>query len=218
MCNCGKKRGGGGAVPVGGGCVGPGCARAVVRAIPLDVTPTPAPMPAIRARAAPRVFVTPVLPVAAPPPVTGDDLPIVDPVLWGPHLWRFLHIAAQHCIPSVSRKSIWDQMLGVLTTGLPCPECREHYTAWLTANPLLADESTGLPGPVQEWILAIHNQVNQRKGVAEWTPEQCVAAYRIADPIERNNAMMAALTAARDAGVATTVYTTGTRLMMRGVE
>ena len=208
-------------MPVGGGgCVGPGCApRAVVRAIPLAAAaaaPAPA-APLVRARAAPRVFVTPVVPVAAAP-VTGDDLPTVDPVLWGPHVWRFLHIAAQHCIPSVSRKGIWDQMLGVLTTGLPCPECREHYTAWLAANPLLADESTGLPGPVQEWILALHNQVNQRRGMAEWTAEQCAAVYRIPDPVTRNDEMVAALTAARDAGVASTVYTTGTRLMMRGIE
>ncbi len=190
--------------------MGPGCTpRVVVRAV-APAPPTPAP----RARATVAIAV----PTPTPTAIVGDALPTVDPVLWGPHVWRFLHIAAQHCIPSVRRLGIWQEMLGVLATGLPCPECREHYTAWLAANPLYVDDSTGLPGPIQAWILALHNQVSQRKGAPEWTPEQCAEAYRIADPIARNDALVDALTSALNAGVATTVFVTGQRLMMRGIE
>jgi hypothetical protein len=200
MCNCGKKR----AAAAGGGGGPP---RAPV-AVPVPA-PTSAP---VRSRIQQRVVPVRATPAPAPPP----ELPIVDPALWGPHLWRFLHIAAENTVPRMSRRRYWEALLTAMRTGLPCPECTEHYVAWHTGHPFAVDRRVGLTVAARDWVRALHNAVNVRRGVAEWTPEAVTAAYGGATGGGRAGAR-AALDAAAAAGVGPGVIAAGRALLDRVV-
>jgi hypothetical protein len=165
------------------------------------------------------------VPVPTPPPrqtgrmPTEEELPTVDTEIWGPHMWRFLHIASQGTIAAVSRAWAWERLLTEMATGLPCPDCRAHYGAWLAAHPLnYPFRGTTTPQNLftqaQDWVLALHNAVNVRRGVAEWTPEEVAAteAYRGGRPAAR-----AALAAAAAAGVAPWVITAGEIVISRAM-
>ena len=216
MCNCGAKRraaaiaaaggGGGGGAPRG--CSGPGCG--VVRAAPVALTPTP-PARAVRTvRSGP--FVAPVVvpvvaPVAAPTQMpTEEELPTVDTELWGPHMWRFLHSAAENTVGTTRRKKYWNALLSAMRTGLPCPDCREHYGIWLEAHSFSElPPGANLQVAIKAWINALHNAVNVRREVAEWTAEQTTAMYATGG----RGAAREALAAAAAAGVAPWVITAG---------
>jgi hypothetical protein len=58
-----------------------------------------------------------------------------------------------------------------MKTGLPCQECTDHYRAWFATHPV--------DGSVSLWLLALHNDVNRRRGFPEWTAEQMLAAYPV---------------------------------------
>jgi hypothetical protein len=131
----------------------------------------PAMAPAMAAPS-PRIFVR-------PPPVVVPAGNGIDTALWGPHLWRALHTAAQFTDNAYQRKE-WKRLLNDMKSALPCPECSAHYNAWISANP------PNLPPPVtgtdlqvalSSWLLALHNDINVRNGKEPWTLEQVAATY-----------------------------------------
>ena len=210
MCNCGKRRvvtaapaGGGGGRAATGGCVGPDCPKGL-----LAVPPVPAPPPV---RAAPgsiplsyrRRQGAPVVVAAAPPaPVpTGPapvdvGLPIVDPVLWGPHVWRFLHVAASLPPSRLRAREKWRAVLEALRTALPCPECTGHYQAWHRSHPFRSMMgSSGVRRAAIRWVLDLHNDVNKRRGVAIWTQAQAEAAVAGVSVADARAALEAAIAA-----------------------
>jgi hypothetical protein len=226
MCNCGaaKRRAAAAAAAGGGaprGCVGPGCG--VVRVAPVALAaaaPVPAPTARAMRRAAP-LIATPTLMVAATPvhpPTrmpTEEELPTVDTEIWGPHMWRFLHAAAEQTGGSLRLKREWDALLEAMRTGLPCPDCREHYGSWMDTHPFVAPAANAkLHLLIRAWILALHNAVNARRGVAEWTSEQVSAteAYRGGRATARE-----ALAAAAAAGVAPWVIAAGESVIERAM-
>ncbi len=158
------------------------------------------------------------MPRLAPPqpvavPVAPVELPIVDPALWGPHLWRFLHIASERSVGGISRKREWDALIAAMQTGLPCPECTEHYNTWVATMPFEATEATGLRDPVRGWIQGLHNAVNLRREVPVWTSEEVTAAYAgLAHAAARE-----ALTAAGAAGVGSWVIAAGEQVIRRAM-
>jgi len=197
MCNCGARRRA--AMAAGGGCVGPGCTRSLPVAVPVAVpVPVPvagrsvvAPAPAAATAPAPpqktmtimrrvrgrlvRVTI-PVPAVAVPAPAPVDDGPdltdsgleTVDPAIWGPPLWRFLHSAAARA-GNGTGDHVWTTVLEAMKTGLPCQECTDHYRTWFATHPV--------DGSVSTWLLALHNDVNRRRQIPEWSAEQLTAAY-----------------------------------------
>ena len=76
--------------------------------------------------------------------------------------------------------------MDAMKTGLPCPDCSAHYNAWYRSHPLrypIIGSRISLPVAYRtntiRWILALHNDVNQRIGSAggSWSVEQVIAAY-----------------------------------------
>lgn len=116
-------------------------------------------------------------PSMAPAP-SAVSLPIVDTSIWGPPLWKVLHIAAQATI-SKGRQTQWKLILNTLLTGLPCPDCTAHYTAWYRAHPLgISLFPKRNSRQIATWLLDLHNNVNQRTGRPVWTAAQLDAAYQ----------------------------------------
>lgn len=107
-----------------------------------------------------------------PPP-----LATVDTSVWGPSLWKILHIASMR---SGNRNSVslWRMIFEAMKTGLPCPDCSGHYNVWYRTHPL----RIGLmPNVFQEaiirWILDAHNDVNRRTGKPIWNIRQLTVTY-----------------------------------------
>ena len=164
MCGCGKRR------AVGG---------EGVRAI--DTTVVPTVVPTVAPRAVPTVVHT-VVPTAVRPAgarPAARHVPsvrriirqqyvieptIIDPVIWGPPLWRLLHTLAELRHTDTD----WPHLLTTLRSCLPCPDCTNHYNAWIDRHPTNGD--------MKAWVLALHNDVNRRNGVIQWTPDMVSAS------------------------------------------
>jgi hypothetical protein len=86
--------------------------------------------------------------------------------IWGPHLWMILHSAAERIgLPQLRRlpqeeARIWINLLGSLRYSLPCPHCKQHYTAYYLANPIKVFNRD----IIRQWLYNLHCQVNSRNG------------------------------------------------------
>jgi len=108
----------------------------------------------------------------------AESLPIVDTSIWGPPLWKILHIAAAATITK-GRQTQWKLILNTLLTGLPCPDCTAHYTAWYRTHPIgITLFPKRISRQIVTWLLDLHNNVNLRTGRSVWTAAQLDAAYQ----------------------------------------
>lgn len=149
----------------------------------------------------------PSAPAPAPAPPAGPEpvdvgLPIVDPVLWGPHVWRFLHVAAALPVARSRGREQWRALLTALRVALPCPECTGHYQAWYRAHPFrVMMGGAAVRRAAMAWVLDLHNDVNRRRGVAVWSPAQVEASVAGAGVAEARAALEAAIGAGVGAGL-----------------
>lgn len=136
------------------------------------------------------------------------SLPTFHTHIWGPSLWKSLHIAA--IVRSESPQ--WPSILSAMTTGLPCPECSAHYNNWHKRQypsnrnirvfrpiPFLSNRAIRRPPQpltpstsISVQLLGLHNEVNQRLGKPQWTMERLVDSYGI-DTMKLKDDAIAAL-------------------------
>ena len=107
--------------------------------------------------------------VVRPPP--PETLVIYDTKVWGPLLWRAIHTAAEVTEGRNDIDGLWNDFVFELQMSLPCPDCMQHYRAWVSANPWTGS------GEVRQWWANLHNAVNARKGVAPWSLEEVAVAH-----------------------------------------
>ena len=144
---------------------------------------------------------------AAAAAAAAAALPTVDTSIWGPPLWKALHVAAEF-----SDGPQWNGILSAMITGLPCPDCSAHYSVWYKQQfpppppprsmyrriPFNrrrqppAPTPVILPIPIQTRILALHNEVNTRLGKPVWTVADVSAQYG-GDKQTQKDAAIAAL-------------------------
>jgi len=147
MCGCNKAR--------------PAGAAATVRTTP-NMT-----------RAAPRMAFAARAAAPAPVSVATYALATLDTSEWGPQLWKALHVAANSPTAG-SNLQWWETLLNELRQGIPCPDCRAHYSAWYRSHPLTNRPASIIPirRPVSvsigQWINDLHNDVNRRTGKPTW--------------------------------------------------
>lgn len=113
-------------------------------------------------------------PAAQPPPL--PTLPTLDTSVWGPPLWKTMHIAAQ-CTGVKSRQTLWVKLFKELRTGLPCPDCSAHYNAWLNTHPVRLSLVPNGGVDMGKWLLSLHNDINRRNGKPLWTLMQVSTGY-----------------------------------------
>lgn len=94
------------------------------------------------------------------------------PEVMGPWIWRFLNLAAVRWEPASHEffLSVCDQIVVLLE----CPICREEWRRILATTP-----PTYISSRKQacEWVLGVHNSVNQRLGKTLFTYSQMVSEY-----------------------------------------
>jgi hypothetical protein len=94
----------------------------------------------------------------------------MDPQVWGPHAWTFLHLSALHADRSGGRKE-WKSLMGSFVMNLPCNECKKHAQAYWSSYEYQEDSSAF------EWTLAFHNKVNVRLGKKELSLEKALKIW-----------------------------------------
>ena len=116
-------------------------------------------------------------PVVAP---VAEDDGIIDPVIWGPSLWKVLHTMAVKAAGDES----WPAVLDALRAALPCPECSYHYNAWGKRFPVTRSIDIG------EWLLNLHNDVNRRTRRQPWTAAMISDTYSKVTSLDAAMAML----------------------------
>ena len=107
----------------------------------------------------------------------AESLPIVDTSIWGPPLWKVLHIAA-HATITKGRQSQWKLILNTLLTDLPCPDCTAHYISWYRTHPIgISLFPNRNNRQIVIWLLNLHNDINIRTGRPVWNAAQLDATY-----------------------------------------
>jgi hypothetical protein len=104
--------------------------------------------------------------------------------VWGPPLWTILHTAAERFgsimlryLPKEEQR-IWGGLLMSLRYSLPCPQCKKHYTDYVSKHPIIFQ-----PSAIREWLYQLHSEVNQRLGRANsLTLEEAQEYYRAPIP------------------------------------
>jgi len=87
------------------------------------------------------------VPAVAPLPTYNADTAV-----WGASLWRILHTMAEY--------SLWNNLLHLLNTYIPCVQCRQHFSSYLQNNPVDVSDR----GALSLWMFTLHNDVNGRLG------------------------------------------------------
>jgi len=78
-----------------------------------------------------------------------------------------LHSACERIGGKQEESRIWLGLLQSLRYSLPCPRCKQHYTAYMSETPL---------GPItreniRRWLYLLHEQVNGRTDKPSFSPD-----------------------------------------------
>ena len=111
-----------------------------------------------------------------------------DPLKWGPILWKYLHILAEHLgfsgnsIVDTDQANYMETIISSLHLIIPCKDCQSHTAEYINYNPL--PSLKGLQGEplrrtVGNWLFYFHNNVRSMKQQQSmlYTPEECVTMY-----------------------------------------
>jgi hypothetical protein len=89
----------------------------------------------------------------------------MNPEVWGPHAWIFLHsitLAYPDC-PTTKDKQVAKTFFGGLQDVLPCGNCQTNYKKNLKKYPL-TDKTLSSKKELVKWLIDIHNLVNLETG------------------------------------------------------
>ena len=100
----------------------------------------------------------------------------MDPQLWGPHLWYFLHtISFEYPItPTWTQKKEMTDFLVALQYIIPCEHCRFHYKNYLLDYPPSLENQTKFI----IWMVNLHNNINVRLGKPQKPYEEVLEFYQ----------------------------------------
>jgi hypothetical protein len=97
---------------------------------------------------------------------------------WGEPCWQFFHVMAETVREdrfAVARSDIL-QIIAMMCSNLPCPDCAAHATQYLAAHQGLRGANT--KDALRLALCAFHNSVNQRKGrLPLFDPADLAATY-----------------------------------------
>ena len=99
----------------------------------------------------------------------------MDPTVWGPHAWIFLHSIAL-AYPSCPSKEDKDKIKNFFTdleNIIPCDKCRSNYKNHITKYPL-TDKILCSKENLVKWSIDIHNSVNKMLGKPELSYEEAL--------------------------------------------
>ena len=101
----------------------------------------------------------------------------MDPEVWGPHGWQFLHsiTLAYPDNPTLEDKNNHAQFFNGIQNILPCQSCRDHYTQNLQALPV--EQHLENKESLFRWLVDIHNRVNVKNNKREYSYDEVTKLY-----------------------------------------
>lgn len=105
---------------------------------------------------------------------------------WGPHIWRVMHSmslkAGSVSLPLMREDETraWAALIPALGLMLPCPDCREHFAAWIAGHPIkpfLTVPYSEKGEWIRRWLYDLHSNVNKRLGKAYVPYDQLAAIH-----------------------------------------
>lgn len=102
-----------------------------------------------------------------------------DPKKWGPHLWAYMHYAAANYPDNPSEKDIREMInwLCALPVTIPCDSCRIHYRRYIETNKPILPQICSDKTKLFNFLVDIHNKVNERNNKPTVTYEQARKIY-----------------------------------------
>lgn len=97
----------------------------------------------------------------------------MNPSVWGPPFWRFIHLAALAYPrrPDSDDIASYRQFFFALAKVIPCPVCANNYFEHLIELPIDPFLKTGR---LFEWTVEIHNMVNRENGKTVLSAEEAL--------------------------------------------
>jgi len=101
----------------------------------------------------------------------------MDPNIWGPHAWQFLHSITLSYPENPSEKDRENhiQFFNILKDILPCEKCRIHYAQNLQTYPI--ENHLENKESLFRWLVDIHNRVNIDNGKKEYSYDEVTKLY-----------------------------------------
>ena len=102
----------------------------------------------------------------------------IDPKIWGPSSWKFMHYITIGYPenPSQEVKSSTYNFFTSLKNILPCEKCRYNFGYHLNNRPL-TNEILSSRNKLINWLIDIHNDVNIATGKSTLTYDQALTTY-----------------------------------------
>ena len=101
--------------------------------------------------------------------------------VWGPLMWKILHITAHNSgkMGNITEKNTWLKILDVLKNIIPCDECRTHYKNYINSHKFRPNTSSPVAFReyVMRWFWEFHNAVNVSLEKLTFTYDDMVAVY-----------------------------------------
>ena len=99
----------------------------------------------------------------------------MDPELWGPHAWIFLHYVtfSYPDKPTWKDKQNMRDFINLLPEILPCHKCKMNCASHLKDMPL-NDSALSSRSSLVQWLVDFHNCVNKMNGKKELTLEEAL--------------------------------------------
>ena len=102
----------------------------------------------------------------------------MNPKLWGPHAWIFLHSVTMNypTHPTTEDKARYRSFFDSLTIILPCEKCAYHYHQHIADDPI--EPALESRNTLVRWLIKIHNKVNADLDKPLYTYEQVIEEYK----------------------------------------
>jgi len=101
----------------------------------------------------------------------------MEPEIWGPHAWQFLHsiTLSYPDNPTLEDKNNHAQFFNSIQNILPCQSCRDHYTQNLQALPI--EQHLDNKESLFRWSVDLHNRVNVMNNKREYSYDEVTELY-----------------------------------------
>jgi len=101
----------------------------------------------------------------------------MDPEIWGPHAWQFLHsiTLSYPDNPTLEDKNNHAQFFNSIQNILPCQKCKDHYTQNLHILPI--EQHLDNKESLFRWSVDLHNRVNVINNKREYSYDEVTELY-----------------------------------------
>lgn len=104
----------------------------------------------------------------------------IDPSVWGPPTWCFLHTSSAHypVSPDNDTKNATKSFIMSLPFTLPCVSCKHHAIMWVNAHKHKLDTIVQSRDSLFKFYVDFHNYVNKRLGKPIMSYAEAYNKYR----------------------------------------